>query len=821
MEPKYSILYFKENIDSHYKDIEKFLQRGVKVFWFGNENEREILRSDFEPFAKAFFIQAFSIDEIEGNHQFGHQIVIDGEGIAKEAAKKSLFDWLEENIPAFNVAQFKVEHCAADANIVVKASAGTGKTTVMIDRILYLMHMVPDLDMSEIYMITFTNEATNQMNDRLQEMLLKKYSLTKNKRYLTWLEQQSQMHISTIDSLAYDLFRRFGTGVGFGRDLEIQPLEKDRKDLIKDLLSDQLNDRKSIGSQIGLTYSEASRLIDDYWKELTKKGYTISEILSKNWGNADSEPIVANFQKIIKVVLGEFEEKYRQLKLDENAISINDLFFDFGHYLLENKLNCDGLDMKYLFVDEFQDTDVTQICTFASLVQSIGASLFVVGDVKQSIYAFKGATDEAFDILDDKMHGRLTYFSLRNNYRTCANIMKVMEEYFFAWSQEGLLRYEESVRPFNQDVGSVEMEYIMSKNSIPTQTMSAINSALNDLELEVKSGRKKVNEKTKVAVLVRGNNKAAEIAALCRAHGKTVVLNSDRPFFQSQAVRDFYAMISSYIFVDQPTYLYNYLMTPYAAYEGVISVNEMEVLQGNQTALMEYLNQFSMNTNWHKYQREFRLRPVLSVIKEIVETENIIDNYIALDKVHMYGDDWTEAKKNRQALIDAKSYQLNLDKLMEMIQQRMDGEFATLYDLYVYLTLMIATNREEMEPDIDMEDDYSSVYIMTVHKSKGLEYDTVIMPAMNHGLETDKRTTILANDKKVGWYYKRNVSGYMSSAWFEELYREAVKKGMAEETRMLYVAMTRAVNKLVMLVNDWDTYVSWSTLIRKVGLINE
>ncbi len=58
----------------------------------------------------------------------------------------------------------------ADANIVVKASAGTWKTTVMIDRILYLMHMVLDLDMSEIYRITFTNEATNQMNDRLQEI---------------------------------------------------------------------------------------------------------------------------------------------------------------------------------------------------------------------------------------------------------------------------------------------------------------------------------------------------------------------------------------------------------------------------------------------------------------------------------------------------------------------------------------------------------------------------------------------------------------------------------------------------------------------------
>ncbi len=72
-------------------------------------------------------------------------------------------------------------------------------------------------------------QRKNQMNDRLQKMLLKKYALTKNQRYLAWLEQQSQMHISTIDSLAYDLFKQFGTDVGFGRDLSIKNLERDRK----------------------------------------------------------------------------------------------------------------------------------------------------------------------------------------------------------------------------------------------------------------------------------------------------------------------------------------------------------------------------------------------------------------------------------------------------------------------------------------------------------------------------------------------------------------------------------------------------------------
>lgn len=819
MEPRYSILYFKEELTRHYDKIRAYLLDGIKVFWFGETHECEALRKEFPGFVKEFFLQVYDISDMEGVSDIPSSKVIDGIGISDKYS--TLFDWFERNIYVFNTAQYRVEHCKETANIAVKASAGTGKTTVMIDRILYLMHMIPDLNMSEIYMITFTNEATNQMNDKLQEKLLSKYSLTKNKKYLSWLEQQSQMHISTIDSLAYDLFRRFGTGVGFGRDLEIQPMEKDRKDLIKDILSDCLNERESIMTQIGMTYSEASRLIDDYWRELTRKGYTINEILEKDWGNAELEPIVANFQKTLCEVLKQFEKRYGQLKLDANAISINDLFFDFGHYLLDKQLECSGLDMRYLFVDEFQDTDATQIRTFASLAQTIGARLFVVGDIKQSIYAFKGATDEAFDILESEMKGNLCYYSLRNNYRTCANIMKVMEKYFFAWSDEGLLRYEESVRPFKKDTGEVYMEMVYKKDEIPVLTINAIDQALQELELDVRSGKKKVSEKTKVAVLVRGNKKAAEIAELCRAEGMTVVLNSDKPFFLSQAVRDFYAMISSYIFVDQPIYTYNYLMTPYAVYDDVISVTEMERLKGDQKALNEYLQKFTANTSWHKYQKEFRIRPVLSVIKDIVENENVIENYIALDKDHMYGDDWTEAKKNRQALIDAKSYQMNLDKLMEMIQQRMDGEFATLYDIYVYLSLMISSNREEMEPDIEMVDDYTSVYIMTVHKSKGLEYDTVIMPAMNGNLIPREQTTILVNDKKIAWYYKKNTSGHMNSVWYDELRKEAVRKGVEEETRMLYVAMTRAVNKLIMLVNNWDSYESWSSLIRKVGLIDE
>ena len=211
---------------------------------------------------------------------------------------------------------------------------------------------------------------------------------------------------------------------------------------------------------------------------------------------------------------------------------------------------------------------------------------------------------------------------------------------------------------------------------------------------------------------------------------------------------------------------------------------------------------------------------MLSVVKDIIEETAVVEKFIEIDKAGMNSGEWTEARRNKQALIDAKLYQKNLDKLMEMLQQRMEGEFATLYDLYVYLTLMISTNREEMEPDIDMTDDYSSVYIMTVHRSKGLEFDTVIMPAMNGPLIQQESTIIMANRSRIAWCYKRGNNDFMRSAWYKVLREEAVQKGIKEETRMLYVAMTRAVSKLVLLVNKWD-YESWSSLIRRVGMINE
>ncbi len=106
--PQYSILYFKENFTQHLEEIGTFLQEGKKVFWFGSQEEVEQLKKMYKPFASAFFLQAFTITEAEGVENFGPASIIDGAGIRQEWSQ--LFCWLEEKIPVFNAAQYRVEH---------------------------------------------------------------------------------------------------------------------------------------------------------------------------------------------------------------------------------------------------------------------------------------------------------------------------------------------------------------------------------------------------------------------------------------------------------------------------------------------------------------------------------------------------------------------------------------------------------------------------------------------------------------------------------------------------------------------------------------
>ncbi len=825
MEPKYSILLCNQNIENYREQINTWLHKGIKVIWFSVGEDADALKRAFKPFAKAFLLLAYQVSFNDA------AVIVDGEDEDNFVEKV-----LEEKCPLFNSAQYLVEHCSDDKHIVVQASAGTGKTTVMIDRILYLLHTQPDLHLYEIYMITFTNDATDQMNRRLQDVLMKRFSLTGDKKYLRWIEEQSQMNISTIHSFAYYMLKEYGIGESFTKNLSIRSFQYERKELIKDVIDDTIDANANVRNQLGVPFYRANAMVNAFWNGFSKLGISHRDMEKMDWGrpiDTGSEP----FQKVMTGILNRLDEEYFEIKRKNEAVAIDDIMRDLQEVLQSKDLPHPDITMKYLFIDEFQDSDLSQIMVACMMIKLLNPRLFVVGDVKQSIYRFRGATDQAFYVLKRDMKEMKIEspdeFILVNNYRTSASVLNRMDDYFKAWGRLGQLQYDMPVIPFNKEPGRIRMIHGERKELADDQVAKVASDELEALVKRIEQGELEPNEKTRVVMFTRSNNELNKLSGILRRKKIPAVIRRDGSFYASEAVRDFYIMVASFLFSDEPKYIFNFLLTPYAGEIDPMNVNDMEWLHGDYENLVDYLDRFLNQTNWKKYHKDLRLRPVLAVLKEILDNESVIDNYIMNSKARMRADGWEENRCNAATFANAMQYQANLEKLMEILQRNLGGDKVSIYDVYNFLKLNVATNRSEGEAEVVTSDEqardlYKSLLCMTVHKAKGLEFDTIVIPYTNRTFPTWEQTEIIIDpvERKVGWNYtgdgekknRRWKYPAMRNSLYKELKEADAESAAREETRILYVAMTRAIHNLICIVPDAKDDKTWAHLIEEVGV---
>ncbi len=822
MDPLYSVILCNQEYSDYKDKVQKWLFMGIKVIWFSQiKDEGDMLKTEYKPYTKALFLQTYVVDFQDKAY------IIDGDD--KYDFVRNV---LEIKCPLFNSAQYLVEHCKADEHIIVQASAGTGKTTVMIDRILFLIHTDPSIHMSEIFMITFTNDATNQMNKRLQEALLTRYELTHDEKYLRWLEDQSQMNISTIHSFAYLMLKEYGIGEGFTRNLSIRSFKYEKNEIIKDAVDGKLDDSQSIIGQLGMPFYRANGVLNQFWSRFLQLGISHSDILDMDWGEADNKASEA-FHKILKEMIPKLDESYFEIKRRNDGVGLDDIMRDLQAVLDSEYLPNPDISMKYLFIDEFQDSDLSQIMVACTLVKLLKAILFVVGDVKQSIYRFRGANDQSFTVLNKYMQQMniksAVDIELVNNYRTSANVIQKMDKYFRIWGKEGLLKYEKPVIPFNQENGICKMIYFDAgsdnkSDELEKKVASIASERLEDLIQRVDNGGIIPTDKTRVVMLARTHWELNMGASTLRKYKIPVYVKEDGSFYASEAVRDFYIMISSFMFPDEPKYIFDFLLTPYAGDVEPMDVNSMEMLHGNYENLVGYLDHFLNQTRWKSYYRDLRIKPVLSVLKEILDDVSVVDNFIVNRKKILKDQGWEEGRCNAQTFTDAKQYQANLEKLMDIIQRNFGGEKLSIYDIYNFLKLNIATNRDENEADTQSEDDYRSVLCMTVHKAKGLEFDTIFIPYTNRVflIMVDNEVIVDPISKKVGWNYigvkGRNKDQQMNNNYYKKMKTEDAFAVIQEETRILYVAMTRAINNFICLVPQSKREETWAYLLEEGGV---
>ncbi|GAA7207949.1 DNA helicase [Helicobacter pylori] len=277
-----------------------------------------------------------------------------------------------------NPEQLKAAKALKGYNLVI-ASAGTGKTSTIVGRILYLLDN--GIKPEEILLLTFTNKASNEMIARVA-----KYS-----------KLSSKIEAGTFHAVAYRYLKEHYPNLSLKQPKELRKLLEsivDTKNAIDD-------DKKPYTSQ------HLYALYSLYTNALKQEDF--SAWLSHK--NPEHMPYAAFYENIL--------EEFENTKKKHNYIDYNDLLLLFKQAMLERPS-----PYKEVLCDEFQDTNPLQ----ESILDAINPpSLFCVGDYDQSIYAFNGADISIISNFTQK-YKNARVFTLTKNYRSSKEILDLANQ---------------------------------------------------------------------------------------------------------------------------------------------------------------------------------------------------------------------------------------------------------------------------------------------------------------------------------------------------------------------------------------------------------
>ncbi|BAO98600.1 rep helicase, single-stranded DNA-dependent ATPase [Helicobacter pylori NY40] len=293
-----------------------------------------------------------------------------------------------------NPEQLKAAKALKGYNLVI-ASAGTGKTSTIVGRILYLLDN--GIKPEEILLLTFTNKASNEMIARVA-----KYS-----------KSSSKIEAGTFHAVAYRYLKEHYPNLSLKQPKELKKLLESIVDA-KNALAD--DDKKPYTSQ------HLYALYSLYTNALKQEDF--SAWLSHK--NPEHTPYAAFYENIL--------DEFENTKKKHNYIDYNDLLLLFKQAMLERPS-----PYKEVLCDEFQDTNPLQ----ESILDAINPpSLFCVGDYDQSIYAFNGADISIISNFTQK-YKNAQVFTLTKNYRSSKEILDLANQ---------VIQHNERIYPKNLEV---------------------------------------------------------------------------------------------------------------------------------------------------------------------------------------------------------------------------------------------------------------------------------------------------------------------------------------------------------------------------------
>ena len=819
-----------------------------------------------------------------------------------------------------------------DRNVVVVAGAGTGKTTILVNRILNLLLREPNpLAITEIVALTFTNKAATEMKQRLRAQLLRltdqaddmiatfrtRYHLSAEQvgeRARTALEQLEKAQIGTLHSFAAHLLRLHPI------ECEIDPsFQEDDGSRFKELfhsswdrwLDDELGSagprhdrwrRVLAGSTLDDLQQFTAALAGDFvdLDELERQCRSLSlEGALRDWVVATharaatilaaqdrpkrrkAEQMVAAATQSLTLLLEKGLPGLAHLSQDERAVLEKDMgkapagwdeatfqeaasiiglaqqlltvdqsyfhevvtlvrpFLDQVHhrFLTSGWIAFDGLlaraktllrdhpavrarikqTYRAILVDEFQDTDPVQYEIILYLCERAGShqtswhdvdlepgKLFIVGDPKQSIYAFRRADIEAFERVVEKIQaGGGNLYSLVTNFRSNEAVLDLVNNVF-----DRLFQPTEHVQPANErlaarpqrnpevSVSGAQLRLVMPGEDdedfdVQAATRAEAEALARWLKEELLAGTTVTDRERRegplqpghIALIFRKLTQAQVYLDALRRFDIAYITDGEKHFYRRQEVIDLVNLLRA---IDNPhdrIALVGILRSPLGGMkdQDLLALHQIEGLDYQQRERLSTWNHPQAGMVRRLYERLAELhqlaplRPVPDAIDLIFERLPVLE--LAASSLH------------------GEQVVANLRKTRDMAETLADRPHLTLTGFVDLMMTRVSEQPDEAESAL-AEESLDAVRVLTIHKAKGLEFPVVILPGLHQGSKNPRKGPSIHHDWSSRCYSLQMGGRSNLGAVLVDMKMAAREE--AEQRRLLYVGMTRARDLLVL-----------------------
>lgn len=576
-----------------------------------------------------------------------------------------------------NASQSSAIRCI-DIPCLVLAGAGSGKTRVITYKIAHLISHC-QYPANRIAAVTFTNKAAKEMKQRVFKLLDKK--LTKG------------LQISTFHTLGLNILKRSLQQLGLKPGFSIYD-GADSLGLIRELMRKTFSDPKNLAEQ-------AQRQISRW------KNAFILPVQAQQQANGDPRLTAAAMV---------YEQYVHHLRT-YNAVDFDDLLMlpvlllrqhdEIRQYWQEK--------IRYLLVDEYQDTNTTQY-ELVKLIVGDSRRLTVVGDDDQSIYSWRGAQPENLALLNNDFPD-LNIVKLEQNYRSSGRILNVANaliknnSHIFEkhlWSELG---YGDPVRVITCNNEDNEAEQIIA-----------------EINHHIFTHR---NQYSDYAILYRGNHQSRLFERYLREHNMPYYLSGSMSFFSCSEIKDLLAYLRMVSNPDDDNAFIRIVNTPRRG----IGPSTLETL--NSFANQDHSGKHSLFSACHDstlstslstraYNNLKHFAEWILDINHIAETESPVAAFNRIIQDTRFEQWLMDTSKDEQAAMRRIE---NMNELLNWIKRLHSKEpEATLHDLVTKLTLI-----DTLENDDDNEKG-NRIHLMTLHAAKGLEFPHVFMVGMEENI---------------------------------------------------------------------------------------